>query len=53
MLTVLIVIFGGCGCRSSAEIFTTVGNGWKSITIIIKSYNLDIGRVSGSTAGRE
>ena len=30
-----------------------VVNGWKSLPIVIKSYILDIGRVSGSTAGRE
>ena len=28
-------------------------NGWKSLTIVIKSSNLDIGKVFVSTAGRE
>ena len=35
------------------EIFTRIINGWKSLPIVIKSSILDIGRVRGSTAGRE
>ena len=31
----------------------TVVNRWKSLPIVIKCSILDIGRVSGSTAGRE
>ena len=32
---------------------TTIVNDWKLLAIITKSSNLDIDRVSGSTAGRE
>ena len=35
------------------EIFTRIINGWKYLPIAIKSSTLDIGRVRGSTAGRE
>ena len=42
-----------CGFRKSVGIITTVVNGWKLLAIAIKSPSLDIGRVSGSTAGRK
>ena len=41
------------GFRKSAEIFTTIVSGWKLLGIVIKSSSLDIGRVSGSIAGRK
>ena len=37
---------------TSAEILTTIGNGWKMLTIIQKSSTLDIGRVSGIHRGQ-
>ena len=33
--------------------FAAIVNGWISLAIVTKSSNLNIGRVSGSTAGRE
>ena len=39
--------------RNSTEIFATIVNSWKSLAIVIKSSILDIGRVSGSTAGKD
>ena len=42
-----------CGFRKSAEIFTTIVNGCKLLAIVIKSFSLDIGRGSGSTAGKK
>ena len=36
-----------------AEIFTRIVNGWKSLLIVLKNSILDIGKVSGSTAGKE
>ena len=37
----------------SAQIFTMIVNDWKSLAIVIKSSNLYIGRVYGSTNGRQ
>ena len=52
MLTVpsLVVI---CRFSNSAKIFKTIFNDWMSLPTVIKSFILDIGRVSGSISGRE
>ena len=42
-----------CGFRNSAEIFTMVVNGWKSLPIVMICSILDVGGVSGSTSGKE
>ena len=42
-----------CELRNSVQIFTTIVSGRKLLAIVTKSPNLDIGRVSGSTAARE
>ena len=55
MSTVVIITFG-CHMRVqdlSAQIFTMIVNDWKSLAIVIKSSNLYIGRVYGSTNGRQ
>ena len=55
MLTVLIVspLRAIWKLRNSVELFTTTVNCWKSLGIVKKSSNLDIGKVSGATTGRE